>query len=604
MQASPCFEGMHPYGVFPIFVRIQNRGASVDGILEVKGSGFYGTSETLRYPISMPSGTLKQLTLYPQVNEYESEVVVTLQSPYRTRPVGVKITEHSPKNIGLIGDDAGGMAPLAKSPESENDPAQTAWNDCYASPETAPERAIGYFGLHTLVLTNGAERMNANQWSAIRHWVRGGGSLLLLGGANAAYLRLPETASLVPLKNPTRMALSSFRMWGMGTLTRFQNTSVVQGTLAPGAAVLERDGSRILFSAKPFGAGMVTLAAFNPLESPFRQHPSNGQVWRTLLRSTIPSATLFPVSEMSDDTEYDSSILPPSRERVVTGASKNPFQVQLPPLKSIGYGFVGYFLLVIPVTYFILKKMRRLQWGWFTAPLLSLFAAVGLYMFTADLYRAGMSRRTNGYLVMEAGDQEAHFTGISELFLPRAGTYPLQIPQAKAISSTRVVHNTERSGSSYRDREAIPLNAIDIGTPEVPHFAVGNLAFRRIFHIQSVPLSGSINATVSRSSDGNLTGKIQNGTPYTIQGGALRYQNTVVSLPEILPGQTVQTGAGKAKANRGTSLIDIKVGERQKSVAFLDATLSGESFGPNVGRYVGSPTAVGLLVSIPLKEGR
>ena len=268
----------------------------------------------------------------------------------------------------------------------------------------------------------------------------------------------------------------------------------------------------------------------------------------------------------------------------------------------------------MPITYLVLKLMRRLQWAWVSGPLLSVAFAYGLYLFTASLYQAGMSRRTYGLLLGVAGEREARFAGYSELFLPRAGNYPLQIPGAETIQ----LRDTENEYGSYSSRggyssrgrgsasAAEPLETVDTGTVEAPEFPVGNLAFRRVYHTQTVALSGAITAQLRRDAGGKLTGTIHNGTGWELQDFVLQqtYWKSYAS-GGLKPGETISVDAllMKKETNSGGYHL-LRLQTQQSGCVFLTATLTGESFGPPLGRYVGNDRAVRLVVSLPVTGGR
>ncbi|HXG23908.1 MAG TPA: hypothetical protein VNJ09_05080, partial [Chthonomonadales bacterium] len=193
IYAESCFSGMTPQGVYPLVVTVRNQGPSVDGAILVRSETFTDTSRRLLYPISLPTGTIKRILAYPVLEPYTSKVTVSFVGPARARPHELLIASRGEgAYVGLIGDQIGGLAMLrpfqTERPSPPNMPPGTSmeqgmpFSDCYARPEDAPDRAAGYQGLRTLVLSEGAERMTSAQWAAIRQWVIGGGSLVLLGG--------------------------------------------------------------------------------------------------------------------------------------------------------------------------------------------------------------------------------------------------------------------------------------------------------------------------------------------------------------------------------------------------------------------------------------
>ncbi len=599
LKAEACFSGMSPHGVYPTLVTIQNLGVSMDGVIEVGNQSGGWTTTQILYPISLPSGTLKRLIVYPTVTPYQGTVSLRFIGPLRTKPVELNIkSESSLGNIGLIGEDTGGLALLRNQSGDPKEPL----TDCYSLPENAPDRTIGYQGLQTLILGSGAERMNGAQWNAIRQWVIAGGSLVLLGGASVPYTQVPDAQPLLPLQNFTAVAASSLAI-PIPDVAPFSvgRTALFTGTERPGAATLATHKGRPLLASRPLGTGMVIYAAFNPLEAPLRGSKRIGELWNHLLRIAAPTMH----TQSSDTYRYSSRYLKyPGSTSSSNNSVKDPFKIKLPPLQSIVQYFLAYLILVVPVSYFVLRRLKKLEWNWITAPLLSVLFAYALSLSTSSLYGSGLSRRTFGTLIAHAGNQQGQFVGQTELFLPKAGDYPIDVPEADHLELTDITGYAS-VGSSSGER----LTVVDTGTETIPHFVVPNLAFRRIYHTQPVALHGTITGILRIEAGGRLVGTIHNGTAWKLEDVHIRtVGKKTLAIPTLNPNETKSLANAKplneAPTSKDTEGSDtpatLYLKSQQKACAFLEANLTGEPFGPALGHYVGSPTTVRLVISLPL----
>lgn len=72
--AEPCFSGMQPGSVLPITVTLRNSGPSLDGVLEVRASSYAESVRAYDYPVSLPSGAVKSLIVYPATEAYAESV--------------------------------------------------------------------------------------------------------------------------------------------------------------------------------------------------------------------------------------------------------------------------------------------------------------------------------------------------------------------------------------------------------------------------------------------------------------------------------------------------------------------------------------------------
>ena len=409
MHVESCFAEMTPQGVYPIRITVRNLGQSLEGAIRVDDSeDFTGGAHSFLYPISLPAGSIKSLIAYPVLETYSSHIVVSFVGPIRAQNVEFPLSRLSGSaNIGLIGDTIGGLTALRpEQPKTGETPDATkeaqALNDCYARPEDAPDRAIGYLGLKILVLASGAERLNASQWEAIRQWVMGGGNLIMLGGANAPYLKVPEAQPLIPLVNLATTSIPGLKL-GMEKQEDPPHipTAITTGESKKGAERLRYQDNRTLLATLPYGAGQVMYAAFNPQEEPLRHWKGVGTLWKFLVAwvpSYLPLEGLQELNANNSQYAYSSSSYYvtsgggtyPAGSRApfsagksgigADGGSQDPFKIKLPPYQTILWYFAGYCFTVIFVAYVALKALKKLEWNWLVAPLFAVAFSYGLFI--------------------------------------------------------------------------------------------------------------------------------------------------------------------------------------------------------------------------------
>ncbi len=631
IEAESCFANMAPRGgVYPVVVTLHNSGASSDGALVVKSEAFSDVLRTYAYPVSLPTGTDKQILVYPAINPYTEKIDFSFAGPARAKDVALALLSRDGMQVGMIGDEVGALSALrlarAQPPAGSHKrvPATTPFNDCYAKPEAAPDRAAGYQSVSVLVLSAGAERLRPDQWAAIHHWVLDGGSLVLVGGAGATYLRVPDAAPFLPVQALQETSLPALALPQQIDAQPLPGGTValVSGALKPGGTALAFQGGHVVLARQALGAGTVLFVGFNPLEQPFRGWAGQHNLWLGLIHqasATIPAWNLrrwtAQQTSFTDEPQYGGSYSA-GRRTVRASGTVNPFRIKLPPLATIAWLFLAYFVLVIPVTYFVLKRLGRLEWAWVTSPILSVAFAYAFYLFTAQLYQAGMSRRTAGVVVAAAGDPNAQFDGFSEMFFPHGGSYLLGVPDAEAMELSPF-SSDDSTGSYYSGSsggaQMQPLETVDSGVDvRAPNYQMGNLAFRRLYHTEPVSMGGSITATLTRRAGGGLKGTVRNGTEWTLTGGGIYLPGTGIyaKVGDLAPGQSRTVGSadggGKVAGTIRMSPFADTAFQRNPSAAanaFLVARLSGAPFGPPLGRDVGGPGSVSLLVSLPLAPG-
>ena len=267
----------------------------------------------------------------------------------------------------------------------------------------------------------------------------------------------------------------------------------------------------------------------------------------------------------------------------------------------IAWLLIAYFVAVVPVTYFLLRKFKRLEWAWITSPIISLAFAFGFYLFTADLYKASMSRRTSGIVTAEAGNPSARFSGKTDIFFPHGGSYRI------AIDSAEILETSNGEGRSVGGS----IETVDTGTVEIPALSATNLAYRSIEHEQDVHWGGGVEAKLFAKSDGTVSGTVTNATGNSLSQVLvyLPSRSAAVTIPDIPPGQSTTVAVTDTALSSvpqwaqqyfaGTAALKSET----DNSALLLASTGGERFGPQIGRYVGTPNTVDVLVSIPIQGG-
>ena len=623
ISGAPCFTGQLPNGPVPIVVKVQNFGKSVRGAIRVQAQTYSQAAHIYTYPIDLPTGSEKQLIVYPTLLQFTSNVSIDFDGPVRVETVNVPLSSNGdPQSplVGMISDSPGDLAsvrstnqysgpsinPIVPSPRF-----QAA--DTYCSPENAPDRAIGYSGLKMLVIGEGAERLTDDQWSAVREWVAGGGSLVLFGGAGSLpYLQNQQVSALCPMNDLRQETAASISFpKGFGGVT-YKNVAVLSGSPKPGAFVQLSDGNAPLIVSRHYGVGLVTLVSFDPVSQPIRGVDGAPNIVGPIMSSA--------------KARIDYSTLSNWYSQLFTGENNNggpsggnPFQIQLPQFSSVAWIFTAYFIIVIPITFFVLRRIGKLELTWITTPIVSILFAFVFYLFTADLYKAAMTHRTAGVLTISADDGAGRFIGFSEIFIPHGGSYDIAVPNAEDLEESPITTDY------YNPPSTDPIETTDTLSGVIAKdFSVGNLAFRRFYYSQPIEATGAITAKLTESTTG-ISGQITNNTSLPISNVILTNTETMSSYaaPAIQPGQTLAIDAASPVSlpsilsnnqpsqmtqyyptplpprSPATSPRTNMTGKIANSI-YLSGDIPGASLGLQMGKDVSGDASVKLLTTLPV----
>ncbi|MBC8101798.1 MAG: hypothetical protein H7Z41_04340 [Cytophagales bacterium] len=611
-------------GIYPLTAEIRCESAGpVAAEIVVRVPNDLHQERVYRQKLILSGGNVTdRIFLYPQTDGGTETLLVSLYGPFRTRETVLRTGPlRGGPEICLIGDHVGSL----RHEGTDADLGQAQWNfqDHYLVPENAPDRAVGYSRIKFLVLGDGAERLNPAQWRAIRRWVTGGGSLIVLGTPSVArFGSNPDAADLLPVRLDVP-ALNTAHPADCPALPLpgpIDSLSFRPACLAPGAEVLDghRDGT--VLARRSLGAGVVLYAGFDPTSAEFRQWEGLPKLWQGLTKRAEPFLRAQECYVWDWDWEEREA-----RSAHSDAVARDPFQIQFPSARMVLNLFLAYFVLAIPVTFIVLKRLRRMNAAWFTGPLLAVAFAGGLYLLTTRIYEADQSWRTGGMLLASAGSPEARFVGSTELFFPRAGIYSMTLPGAE-----RLEQGYSASSSGLETVHAAGGDGVT-----VPGYPAGNLAFRRLFHTQTVSLGRGITADlrITKSTKGaSVSGVIHNVSGRTLRRAVLLIPPKAVgrdpeafsvlfaAVGDIAPGdhRITRTPIRSARANGDSSVV---LGRHFQSlsldrfvrtvyssaenntapihVPLLLAETSGESLGLVAGKWAGGDRSVAMLVSLP-----
>jgi hypothetical protein len=366
------------------------------------------------------------------------------------------------------------------------------------------------------------------------------------------------------------------------------------------------DGSKLVWADKPHGFGKAIYVSFNPFEAPINKWEGRRVALTKILRSpetqsaesflfgyggTAPSGTRatggFPGSP------------PTGVAPAVVSIENDPFSMTLPPTSRIGWILFGYLILVVPVNFLVLKKMKRGEMAWFTAPVISLAFAGILFQSSRSLYAAKMSTASVGVIIAQEGDAEGIYFGNTQMFIPRAGTYDLGLSDVDSIGVA--MDNDQYGGfSSFGSGPAQnkDLDPVDVGEMKVPALQANNLAFEKIVYRQRIPLSKWLHLRLQRESGNSAQCEVTNTGQYALKGAQLAFGRTLKDIGDLQPGdqKVIDVSFSPAAKAEDLGANDIRMFTARRQRVALTGKLEGFRPGPQIGNDV--PGRAGVQIAL------
>jgi hypothetical protein len=309
--------------------------------------------------------------------------------------------------------------------------------------------------------------------------------------------------------------------------------------LSGGTLILGSPKRRHLANAAPYGRyeepcgfGTTIYLGFDPSD----------QLQGTKSENEMELQSAIPTSRRLRPTNAGFITDPISYQNNSGQSASDPFSVKLPPFAKVATLLGIYFLAVVPLNYFLLRKLQKPELTWVTAPLLALVFAGALFSSAKGLYQSTASSATRGTLMVQEGLPKGVFSGASDIFLPKSGSVPLNIVSAEYLD--------DRSSMdpgvvrSVMDGQPTPMPSlpgeVDEKSIEVPAYQARNLEIKELGLVQTVNAKDWFEFQMGKPSGGFIAAAVKNDSPYAIEKAVL-YAGDIASAPQTLkPGETIK----------------------------------------------------------------
>lgn len=407
-----------------------------------------------------------------------------------------------------------------------------------------PDKAAGYGGVDAFLLRSDAplDGLTEAQAEALKGWVASGGHLIVCGGVDAGRFVSSFFNGLLPaIVGPARSGLNMPGVGSIGALTL--TPKALAGVRVTSSAA---DGTPLTVSG-PFGAGIVTLAAYDPTSKTFQQSVVNtSAIWRNLLSTGSASSSAVLPYAAAREENYHPNYYGGNEQSLLSDAVMRGPSLDAPGTEVIGLFLLVYLICLVPANYLILKRLDRKELAWVTIPALVLLFAVGTFGVgyaakggTVFLNRAAIVETT-------AGRREAGIYAELGLFSPHRTAYDLTLPGTNALAAI------PNPGFSYGYRGGSNNETQSYGATKFVQTPEGaslldtsvNMWAMRAFDFQATEdLGGTVDSAVTNTFLGGpiavMSGTVTNHTSHALTDCVILYAGQNVSAGTLAPGATV-----------------------------------------------------------------
>ena len=605
MKVEPHYSGHFKFGEWlPLRVTLANDGPPIRAELRADTTESGGQT-TFVAPVELPTGARKRVTLYVMPPSFAKAVRVRLMDGSReldSQSVTVRLERNVNYIVGLIVPRTEPFAVMNGLTLNSDVNTQQfkGRSPSYPRPVTivalslldVPDRPEGLRALDAIIISGvDTSSLTPEQGQALQGWVEQGGRLILGGGAGAA-----RTLSGLPDALAGEWRLSSAgatEISSLEALTQFAGQTVrVPGpfvvTWASGGRGLIVQDKQVLLAERSVGAGVASYSALDLAGSPFDAWAGTSRFWEKLL---------MPGSNFTGPVDVSPRIM---RANSIASALQNLPALELPSIRWLAALLIVYTLIVGPVNYVVLRRLRKLEWGWITIGALTALFSIGAFALGHTMRGGEVIVNKLSVLELNTSVPSAPMQSYVGIFSPSRRAYTLSFP------GRALVMPLYPEGSPWRSPTS-DLGAAELvqGDPaQARGIQVNQWAMQGFQTESSAPAGWRIESALTFEGD-RVRGTLTNYTGETIQGAALVYGNRFVQLDDLASGaqENLDHLLQQGQSSFPYFLIEKQVGPqgpsreyqlRQQLLSSYFQTYGGPTQAPT------RPTLIGWMRASPL----
>ena len=510
----------------PVAVLFENRGPAFVGEVHV-GDG-RGNVASARYvaDVVLPRDSRKRLTVYVQPNFSRLRVELVSDGDVVTKlEPRVNFIHYTDVFVGVVGDNVGAWN-LLTTLEVPGEGEVVVVN---VAPDTFPQRPEALDAFDVIALGDvPAQTLSAGALEALEAWVAGGGTLVLPGGSNVErnLKGLPER--LMPVVpgdvKELKSASALERLGGEPLPTTYPLSISVSHVLS--GQVLAQEGEVPLAVLYRSGRGRVLFLAFDPMAQPLAGWSGMPRLWRELLFQSLPSSVLIPDTVSSQYWPRTSGW-----SSQLYSAMYNLSALEFPSINLLFGLIAGYILLVGPVSYLALRRLRRPGLMWVTIPVLVLVFSGSAYLLAVDA-KGSSVQVSSVSIVQEVTDSDwARVRSMVGVLTPDRADHGVHI-----LGSALIAPWEGRPGfGSSGDSGVIIRNGKDSSALKLVNMRKWTMRGLRIDSVRRVEETLAHNLYVEGS---HLKGTVSNSSPMPLKQVWLIASGLATDLGGLEPGET------------------------------------------------------------------
>ncbi len=419
------------------------------------------------------------------------------------------------------------------------------------SQKMLPDRPAGYDGVDVMVLADlTPSAVSSKSLKAIAMWVASGGTLVIPTGADYRRFQNEFYAELLPVDLVGTADLPGAAALGKlgGSLFPVGPVTVAKSTPKPGLGrIVAAEGGVPLIVDRPYGAGRVVFLAFDHLGPPFSNWNGQTEFWKNIVKQPV-GVPMTPSVAASMDQNYFTSNrynYNPSQSQGWSGlagvVTQNP-SVKAPSFNSIGVFLLLYLLMLVPVNYLVLKRMRRLELAWISTPAVVILFVFGAYAMGYTM-KGGELRLLQATVIEGAsGERFGRVVTEASLFSPARRAYDIEVADPASVCQVVPVEEKEQIPPAFIDEKS-----------RIDRIPMAMWSSRTLESVSGIDLGGTLEANLTLKGN-RLRGTVRNKTAFPLRHCRVVFGDESANLPDLPTGASANVDVSyRSYSGRGYS---------------------------------------------------
>ncbi|HKP51816.1 MAG TPA: hypothetical protein VJ183_04100 [Chloroflexia bacterium] len=549
---------------FPIRVTLTNPpGANsrrvrvtVDSIVDSPANNLI----TYSREVDLPAQSRKEITLYAYSASFTRSLNVRLLDGNAViKSVDVSLAPYEQQAnllLGVISSDQSLLNALNGEGLGHTEYPPSLYSAPGLQPSTPARTAVLHIGLADIPpLSNALDSLDvivvddedtgtltAAQRESLAAWVGRGGMLVGLGrpGGGGALSALSDLLP-VTLGNPvTLTGLAS-----LGDLVATPITPTGQ-LLAPSATLrdlpdlsartLAKQDGVPLVAMRDMGSGHVAYIGLSPAVAPLKGWDGTVPLFKRIV-AEHPVRLSASASRRTSYSSYIYTSFGSSYGGSIFAYSGGLFDIpglDLPSEGVLGLFLLVYIIIIGPVNFIILRRMKRGELAWITVPALVLLFSLGAYAVGYGVKGGNLLALNSNVVHTAPGLPQSpvdHFFGI---FSPQRGTYSLESASDSTISEI-----SSYGYGSGPENPALVTGGGDGGPTRLSNVNINTWSLRAFLSESAIAAESPLEADLHLG-DGAIEGTVRNRSGVELQDVALVRGDETQLIGTLAPGQEAQ----------------------------------------------------------------